>query len=173
MVIAIGRMSDFGLKGLSGLSSNEWYRNVILNDLDFNADELLEYAFPKLIKQNSNRLPFFKFLSKTHNVYPEVIKLANKTTFDTIISDSIKNNRNALGKYTSVKEIWKKEKDNFWRATHLISHLKSDQIRIEDLERILYNIFSDNREILETCSPNVKTNIRRLIRIYDCLKFKK
>lgn len=34
-VMAIGRVSDLGLRGLSGIDSNEWYRNIILDDLDF------------------------------------------------------------------------------------------------------------------------------------------
>lgn len=172
MVMSIGRMSDFGLKGLSGLSGNEWYRNVILNDLDFSADELLQYAFPKLAKQNSTRLPIFKFLSKAQNTYSDVQNLAEKTEFDTIISESIKNGRSLLGAYTSVKEIWKCEKYNLPKATLLIAHLPQNQIDIDDLERILYGLFSDNRELLETSSANLKTNVRRLIRIYDCLKYK-
>lgn len=52
LVMAIGRGSDLGLKGLRGIDSNEWYRNIILGDLDFSADELLMYAFPKLLKQD-------------------------------------------------------------------------------------------------------------------------
>ena len=28
LVIAIGCVSDLGLKGLSGIDSNEWYRNI-------------------------------------------------------------------------------------------------------------------------------------------------
>lgn len=172
LVIGIGRISDFGLKGLSGLSSNEWYRNIILNDLDFNADELLQYAFPKLIKQNSNRLPFFKFLSIATKEYPLVLDLAEKTNFDTIISESIKKNRTALGNYTSINEIWSKEKGNLPRATSLMAHLPGNQINVDDLGKLLKKLFNDNREILETSSSNLKTNIRRLIRIYDCLKYK-
>jgi hypothetical protein len=174
LVIAIGRMSDCGLKGLSGLSANEWYRNVILNDLDFGADDLLQYAFPKLNQQNSYCIPFFKFLSKSLNKHPDVLELANKTTFDSIISKSIKDKRKLLGNYTSVNDIWDNEKDDLCKAAFLIAHLKSEQINIKDLEIILYNIFNDNRDILETkiSSTLLKTNIRRLIRIYDCLKYK-
>lgn len=172
MVIAIGKMSDIGLKGLSGLSSNEWYRNVILDDLEFNADELLQYAFPKLSKQNSNRIPFFKFLAKATKEYPLVSDLAEKTSFDNIISESIKNHRNAVGTYTSVIDIWKNEKDNMARATFLIAHLPKENINIDALGTILLDLFKQNRDILETASTNLRTNIRRLIRIYDCLKYK-
>lgn len=53
LVMAIGRCSDFGLRGLHGLKANEWYRNIIVGDIEFSADDLLKYAFDDLIKQNS------------------------------------------------------------------------------------------------------------------------
>lgn len=171
MVLAIGRMSDIGLKGLSGLTGNEWYRNVILGDLDFSADELLEYAFPKLIKQNT-RLPFFKFCRQAQNHYADIEELATKTNFDSIISASIKNHRTVLGNYSSVQEIWDGEKSNLQKATLLIAYLEEAQIDLDSLGNILHNIFTDNKEILETANTFTKTNIRRLIRIYDCLKYK-
>lgn len=172
LVMAIGKMSDFGLKGLSGLSSSEWYRNIILDDLDFNSDELLEYAFPKLIKQNSNKLPFFKFLSKARQKYPDIEELASNTDFNSIISTSIKNNKSALGHYSSVMDIWSGEANNLYRATFLIAHLDKADINIDDLESILISLFQKDINILEHAGTNIKTNIRRLIRIYDCLKYK-
>lgn len=57
LVMAIGKYKDLGLKGLHGLEADEWYRNIIIGDIDFSADDMLKYAFPKLIKQNSGRLP--------------------------------------------------------------------------------------------------------------------
>lgn len=70
LVLAIGKASEFGLKGLSGLDGNEWYRNIILDDLKFTADELLKYAFPKLTSQNSGRLPLNKYLSEAEGTKP-------------------------------------------------------------------------------------------------------
>ena len=71
LVLAIGKVSDLGLKGLSGIDSNEWYRNIVINDLEFTADELLEHAFPKLLKQNSGKLPVNKYLSHATIDLPE------------------------------------------------------------------------------------------------------
>lgn len=76
LVLAIGKVSDLGLKGLSGIDSNEWYRNIVINDLDFTSDDLLQYAFPVLIKQNSGRLPVNKYLSEATQTYQECEALA-------------------------------------------------------------------------------------------------
>ena len=171
LVLSIGKVGDFGLKGLSGLSGNEWYRNIVLGDLSFDADELLQYAFPKLIKQNSNKLPFYKLLKDATQKFEEVQKVAQEVNFDNIISDSIKNNRKALGRYKSVEEIWKSEKQSLERATRLIAYLKKEQIGIDELEEVLKRIFEEKPNIFEEERSSVKTNIRRLIRIYDYLKY--
>lgn len=171
LILAIGKASEFGLKGLSGLDSNEWYRNIILEDIDFSEDELLEYAFPKLLKQNSGKLPVNKYLSKAKNIFPECETLAKHQDFDTIISKTIKNNRKCLGEYKSVKQIWEQEKSSIERATRLISHLNREQIDIMELEVILQKLFEEDINILQNAETGTRTNIRRLIMIYDYLKW--
>lgn len=172
-VLAIGKASAFGLKGLSGLESNEWYRNIVLDDLKYTADELLEYAFPKLLRQNSNRLPANKYLAEATQEFPQYIKQIKKQDFDSIISKTFKDNRQALGHYSSVVEIWGNECDNLERATRLIAYLPEDQIDLSELESVLKGLFNKDRNILQNSDTATRTNIRRLIRIYDYLKWGK
>lgn len=173
LVLAIGKASEFGLKGLSGLDGNEWYRNIILEDLEFTADELLEYAFPKLIAQNSGKLPLNKYLYEAKKEYKECRKLAEEQDFEAIISKTIKDNRKCLGRYTSVKQIWDQEKASTGRALRLIAHLREDQIDVKELEDVLKEIFESNVNILQNVNSNERSDIRRLIRIYDFLKWGK
>ena len=173
LVLAIGKASELGLKGLSGLDSNEWYRNIILNDIDFSANDLLEYAFPKLLRQNSGRLPVNKYLTLATKDFPECVKLAERQDFDTIISKTIKNNRKYLGQYTSVLQIWKQEKDSLQKATQMISYLKEEQLDVNELEWVLKEIFENDVNILQNTTSSIRTNIRRLIMIYDYLKWGK
>ena len=85
----------------------------------------MKYAFDDLIKQNSGRFPVNKYLSEATGDYPECIELAEKQNFDYIISATIKKNRNKLGDYKSVTQIWENEKTSIKRATYLIAHWKS------------------------------------------------
>lgn len=172
LVMAIGKVSDLGLKGLSGIDSNEWYKNIILEDLEFSADELLEYAFPKLIKQNSGRLPVNKYLTNAEGTYPECEELAKRQDFEHMISKSIRENRKCLGDYISVKQIWQQEKKSLEKATRLISHLTEEQMNVDELEGVLFEIFEDNANVLQD-SGNARTHIRRLINLYDYLKWGK
>ncbi|MDE6892917.1 MAG: SIR2 family protein [Lachnospiraceae bacterium] len=173
LVLAIGKASTFGLKGLSGLDANEWYRNIVLEDLEFSADELLEHAFPKLIKQNSGKLPLNKYLSEAVKDFSECREIALKQDFDGIISKTIKNNRRYLGDYKSVKQIWEQEKTSRERALRLIAHLQEKEIAIDELENVLKEIFETDVNVLQNAETNERSAIRRLIRIYDYLKWGK
>lgn len=171
LVMDIGMKSDFGLKGLDGIEGNEWYRNIILDDIDFSADDILTFSFPKVIKKNSGILPVNKYLSNATLSFPKCEQLAAEQDFDHIISNSIKRNRKCLGNYTSVKEIWDAEKKSMEKATRLISHLPKENFNINELEAVLYEMFHADVNILENSESNIRTNIRRLIRIYDYLKW--
>lgn len=173
LVLAIGKASEFGLKGLSGLDGNEWYRNIILEDLEFPPDDLLEYAFPKLIGQNSGKLPLNKYLFEAKKEFPECRHIAEKQDFDAIISKTIKNNRKCLGEYQSVKQIWSREKNPSGKALRLIAHLKENQIDMKELEDVLIELFETDVNILQNVNSNERSDIRRLIRIYDYLKWGK
>lgn len=173
LVIAIGKVSDLGLKGLSGIDANEWYRNIVIEDLEFSADELLEYAFPKVLRQNSGKLPVNKYIASATKEFPECKEFADKWTFDNIISPTIQKSRNCLGGYVSVKQIWDQEKVSVERATRLISHLEETQIDINELEDVLKEIFEEDINLLQNSSSSVRTNVRRLIMVYDYLKWGK
>lgn len=173
LVLAIGKYSDFGLKGLHGLEVHEWYRNIITEDIDYSADDMLKYAFPKLIKQNSGRLPLNKYLSQAKGEYPECKELAHKQDFEFLISDTIKKNRQYLGNYTSVMQIWENENQSLERATRLIAYLPEQMIDIEELGTLLTLLFEENINILQSPQQSVRTNIRRLISVYDYLKWGK
>lgn len=173
LVLAIGKASEFGLKGLSGLDGNEWYRNIILEDLEFSADDLLEYAFPKLITQNSGRLPLNKYLSEAQRDFPKCEEIARKQDFEAIISKTIKDNRKCLGDYQSVMQIWNQEKATLGRALRLIAHLQERQFDTCELETVLKELFEQDVNVLQNVDSNIRSDIRRLVRIYDYLKWGK
>lgn len=173
MVLAVGRVDQLGLRGLSGITGNEWYRDVVIGDFLFTADELLEHAYPVLIKQNSNRLPVNKYLAAAQKKFPECEELAKRLVLDEIIPKSILKNRGSLVGYSSVQEIWNSEYPKIERAVRLISQLPESKLDVKELEDILYTLFNNDRDILENLTPLDRSNIRRLILMYDYLKWGK
>ena len=174
LVLAIGKANELGLRGLSGIDHDEWYRNIVTEELDFTADDLLEYAFKKLLSQNSGRLPVHKYLSEATRSFPDAEVVAEKyNSLDNIISNSIRNDRQRIWMYSSVKQIWDNEKTNISKAMYLISLLEEDKINVDELTAVLTEIFEEDINILKNIGPAGRTNIRRVIMIYDCLKWKK
>lgn len=53
-----------------------------------------------------------------------------------------------------------------------IAYLKENQVNLKDLEKYLKSLFEKNRDILKNEKAAFRTNLRRLIRIYDYLKGK-
>lgn len=171
LVLAIGKATDFGLKGLKGLTSNEWYRDIVMDDLEFTADELLEFAYPSIIGQ-TNKLPLNKYMSQATKEFPRCSEDAAANDFENIISNSIRRSRHRVSiSERSVKGIVADRRNSFEKTTRLIAHLEQNEINIDDLESYLQAVFLDNENILETATTAEKTNLRRLIRIYDYLKF--
>jgi len=172
LALAIGTVSEITSVGLKGIDSADWYRNIILEDLNCSIDDLLEVTAPILIKQD-DKLPLHKYLSiaKHNHLYWE--QSASKNNFDNIISNTIRKDRHKrIKSERTVLSIWNDINiiDNLTKRLSLIAHLEENEINIDDLERILFDIFSKEPNILSTI---YSTDVRRLIRIYDYLKFGK
>lgn len=177
LILAIGKKSIYGIEGLKGISVDEWYRNLMLNELPYSADELLDIALPKLYKATDSRVPYFKYLSKANKPHPNLEEQRSRQTFDQLIPKNFRTHRNILKNYHSVSQIWHIENRKLERATRLIAHLTEEQISKDELETVLFEIFDVYPQIFlqeyDNINTNTKSNIRRLIRIYDYLKWGK
>lgn len=172
LAITIG-LASTGYYGLArAVNSEQWYRNIILHDLQYSADDLLEYVYLELAKQNSWRLPVWYYLGQTKQDYPEVVNRAPKAYSDIVSQDSIDRNRSAI-KFRTMKEVWEQEKHNLSKAVRLLGFLPFDKVDTDDLEQILKEIFGSNPNYIDMAEGMDKSNIRKLVRIYDFLKYKK
>lgn len=170
LVIAIVKPSDIsGLKGLAGLTIDEWYTDIILDNISYTADEILETAYEPLIIR-STILPLNKYLSKATKEFPRCIDRVKDIKFNNIISKSIRDNRNTRKiKNRTVQNIWSEYP--FDKAIVLIAYLNENEINIDDLENILKEIFNKSPKIFDNLQQNTKSDLRRIIRIYDYLKY--
>lgn len=173
LVLAIGKAKDLGLKGLSGISGNEWYRNVVLNDLPFSNGELIEYAMPSVINQFTRKIPIHKYLAGVKREHSEAVQIADEMNFDSIICESDRKRHRYLEQrgYDSVKQIWEQEKANRDKAFRIMAYLKEDEFDLHELESLLQEIFEEDVNVFDNVCNSEKTGIRRLIRIYDYLKW--
>lgn len=171
LVMAIGTIKEVAFDGLRGFSKNDWYMDIVLENKRYKADDILEQIAPKLLKENSNKLPLNKFLFESTKDFSDLKDIAKSINFDDMLNKSIKNNRDKL-RYKSVNEIWKAHKDKPHYALDKIAYLLEDNINTDELKSILIEIFKKYPDVLDSTNDALKSNLRRAIRIYDYLKYK-
>lgn len=172
LVLSIGAYEkELSKKGLQGFTAGEWYRNIILGDSSASADDLLTYVFHDLNKQNSGLLPFYKLLASAKRPYPDIESLGESHNFEFFISNTIRRSRKPQGEGRTVATIVAENKAQ--KSAQLIAYLTESEINVDELEAFLMESFNTEPDLLSLWQQKAKTDMRRLIRIYDFLKFNK
>ena len=81
------------------------YRNIILHDSIYPCEQLLEFVYPELAKQNSWKLPVWYYISKS-SIKSELAEEKAPRLYSEIVTEStIKRNCSAIGERTAW-EVW-------------------------------------------------------------------
>lgn len=170
LALSIG-LASTGVYGLArAVNSEQWYRNIILHDSMYSSDMLLEYVYPELAKQNSWKLPVWYYI-KNSNFKSELAESKAPHSYDEIVSEaSIKRNKTAIAGRTAM-EIWTDEKSNIFKAIRLLGFLPENKIDVDQYQQILEIIFDENANILSSLVASNRSNLNRMIRIFDYLRY--
>lgn len=170
LALMIG-MPKTGLYGLGrAVEPNHWYRNVVLHDSPYPIDQMLEIAYPSLLKSNSAALPIWYYIRHATTKHDLAMEKAPRHYSDIVTDTCIDRNRSTVRNRTAI-QIWNDEKDNLPRALRLLSNLPENKAPIEEIESILMEIFDGNPDILEELNGSNRSALRKLIRIYDYSKY--
>lgn len=164
-------LSDTGVYGLAkAVTADKWYRSIVLDDLrQFTSHDLLQYAYLDIAKQNSWKLPVWKMLRDVDmQEFPDAYERAPKTYVDIVQEGSIRGNNS--NQYNTISDLWQSEKSNIPRALRLMTALPRAKVDAEKVYAILTEIFVDADALTNLESP-YRSNLRKLIRIYDFLKW--
>jgi len=168
LVLAICKPSMLSLHGLKGIKPNDWYKDILLDTLPFTADEMLEHSYPEVFRQ-TNKLPIYKYLSRAKNNYPNIKRI---TCFDELLSNTIiKYRHQDMHCKRSIESIIANYSYDDSKIMSLIAHLYENELDLETLEQYLKQFIHSNPNVFDCDNTTLKTNFRRLIRIYDWLKF--
>lgn len=170
LALSIG-LASTGVYGLArAVNSEQWYRNIVLHDAIYSCDQLLEFVYPELAKQNSWKLPVWYYISQS-NTKSELAEEKAPHEYNEIVTEStIKRNRSAIADRTAW-QIWTEEKCNMLKAIRLLGCLPKDKIDIDQYQNILETIFKENQNILSSLDSPNRSNLNRMIRIYDFLQY--
>ena len=164
-------MPKTGLYGLGrAVESNHWYRNVVRHDSPYPIDQMLEIAYPSLLKANSAALPIWYYIHNAGIKSELAFEKAPKRYSDIVTERCIKRNAGSVRGRSAI-QIWNEEKTNLSRTLRLISSLPEANAPVEQIEFILKEIFDSNPDILEELEGADRSNLRKLIRSFDFLKY--
>ena len=171
VVIGVGVLSELGTKGYNNIKAEELYEDVVLNNRNFDFEKIVQYTLPNLLPNNSGSLPMYKYIRNMDKkeLPVEIINKMNNT-YDEFLNRTIRKNREGGGiKVRSIDGIVKQYK-SFQRIIYKLTYLYEDEINLEKLEILLHRLFNEQKDIWKV---NYVSEIKRVIRIYDWMKYVK
>ena len=173
LAISIG-ISNTGERGLQSIvDTHERYRSIVMGDLsDFTADQLLKYAYPEIRKRTSGDLPVYKYLVQAKEDYSQ-IRAETPDEFNKLTTATNRKFRYTTEKYPTLENLWNDLKGDKAKAFRVMCSLPENKIDVDKLELILKELFTESNDALDRLDVNTRTNVRRLIRMYDYLKWGK
>ena len=170
VVVGVGVLANFGLRGYAGLPVEELYGDVVLDNRGFDAESIVTFALPALLTSNSLNLPVHKYLLDFKGNIPERVKLAIKENFDDLLSGTIKKNREKKAHRNETIDSLVKTM-SVAKLLQALPDLREENIKVTELHNLLKDFLTKNPSILSSGNSGLKTDLKRAIRIYDWLKY--
>ncbi len=160
---------ELAKRGYLTPTARDIFYDVVLNNENYEPNSLLINTFPELSKMYGD-LPRFKYLKDAKEETREFIssKYNDYTKFNDFLNSNLINRSSSVN---SVAEAFNEIEGTRNQILNILS-LEESQIDCEELESYLFNLLSNNSKLLDSReNVTLKTNLRKLIRIYDWLKF--
>lgn len=170
-VLGVGVLSEFGNRGYMGLTAEEIFLDVMFDDRQFDSNMVVAQSLPTLLAHNSNSIPIYKYLYNCSCNIPQKVEKEIKNNFDQLLSRTI------ISKREKMSELKDKDIDSVInefgeeKALEYITMLPKERIDVEKLNQFLVDFYQKNTDIFKNGTTNMKTNFRRLIKIFDWLKY--
>lgn len=148
--------------GYQLVTTDEIFRDAVFNDGNFECELLVVNTLPYALVKSNGFIPIRKYTSKVNpEIHPQIVtnNLERFNTINKILSQSLKNMRRDLRKDMTFHEAL-----NSPEKLKNLAIVPYNKNNVEDLGDYLRSILSQE---------NFKTNgdVRRLIRIYDFVKY--
>ncbi len=153
-------------------NASEIYRDIVMNDGGFDVVRLIEEALPKLFKMHSGSLPFYKYLAAYGKQPPDFLQKGLAESLDHFRSDTIKNEiKKSSTSWFDFESLC--NENNMSKALDCFPLIDDSSIQIDKLEAFLHQIFSEDKEILDSpkTDKSLKTKLRRVVKMFDWLKY--
>lgn len=151
------------------------FRDIIFDDGNFEIKSLVEEALGHLLKHNSYSLPLHKYISAYEKEFgksaPNNVLNHTKNSVEGFLSQGLKTRRgnHLIPSFSELKAVSDTE-EKMIDQIPLLMNLQDAEVEIGEF---LAGYFEKNPDALTKSGQAVKTNLKRVIKIYDWLKYGK
>lgn len=169
--IAIGP-NTFSKFGYKGLTAEDLFFDIVFDNRGFDANYVVSESLLPLFASNSNSLPFYKYISKSScEINPKIQKCIKNSWKEfltkSIIKDKIKFHDVVIGK--SINDLI--NEFGLKKGLYMILLMDFDNIELDELHDFLVYFSKENRNLFSYDDTVLKSNFRKLVMIYDWLKY--
>jgi len=167
VVIGVGVLAEFGQKGYAAISAAELYEDVVLDNKNYEPDQIVNKTLPMLLT-HSSILPVNKYITQCTTDIPERVVNSIRKDYDSLLSATIRKGRSRY-KHLTLNDVI--ERYSLKQSLCIIPHLPQNEIDVDVLHGFLKEIIRKDPNILSSVEGNIKSDLKRLIRILDWLKY--
>ncbi len=151
------------------------FRDIVFNDGNFDLQSLVEEALGHLLKHNSRSLPLHKYISAYEKEFgktpPADVSDYAKSRFDQFLNKGLIARRRG-DSISSWAELLKKT-ENEMKVIEMIPLLADPESCLKKIGDFLKVYLGGNPTALTGTVQGEKTNLKRVIKIYDWLRYGK
>ncbi|MDE6128257.1 MAG: hypothetical protein K2G16_03590, partial [Lachnospiraceae bacterium] len=153
------------------IKAEQLYEDIVFDNQYFNSDLVVEEYLPELLKNNSGGLPMYKYLS---NYSKDVFERVKENVLKHETVDSFLNKQLRIQKANYRRNICNLsvrgiiETETMEAAYKKLVFLEKSEIQIDELKEYLQKYIKGHTT---SCLKN-NPELKRLIRIYDLVKYK-
>lgn len=153
------------------IKAEQLYEDIVFDNQYFNANLVVEEYLPELLKNNSGGLPMYKYLKDYQGEVFERVKnnVIKYTKIDDFLNEQLRKQKATYHKsYTDLSVNKVIEIEGFEQAYRKLIFLNENEIECDSLLAYLQDFLKEH----SPKSLNGNSELKRLIRMYDLLKYK-
>lgn len=176
----VGVLAGVGVTGDSGNghhipTAEALYRDVVFDDGEFDLKSLVEEALGHLLQHHSGSLPVCKYVTAYEEMYgmaaPSEVTKSVKQSYNDFLNKGLRKQRESAS-YPSIDALRELDPRDE-KIMERIPLLCDEGLSLAALEDYLLNFLGKNNGVLQSGTQSLKTNLKRVIKIYDWLKYQK
>lgn len=171
VVMGVGVLTEYGKQGYSSIKAHEIYEDIVLDNKNYDINKIVEETLPELLKTNPKGLPVYKYLKGHPDKTLEIFSEFKDKEYKDFLNAGIRKKKVSQREKILEKSVnWIIEKGGFSRSFEMIVYLEEEEIDLKQLEQYLKKLISEEPKLFkEHC---YRSDIKRVARIYDYLKYK-